>query len=74
MLDYPITRVNPALGGFDPQEMSEPTSMQNVKTYLRFDGQRDVIAQSESKAVDGAYAAAQTYCTPKTAPSPSPSP
>ena len=74
MLDYPITRVNPALGGFDPQEMSEPTAMQNVKTYLRFDGQRDVIARSEGKAVDVAYAAAQTYCTPKTSPSPSASP
>src|SRR5580700_6566633 len=27
MQRYPITRVNPALGGFDPQEMSEPPEM-----------------------------------------------
>lgn len=74
MLDYPITRVNPALGGFNPQEMTEPTSMQNVKSYLRFDGQRDVVAQSEGKAVDIAYTAAETYCTPKTSPSPGASP
>ncbi len=74
MLDYPITRVNPALGGFNPQEMTEPTSMQNVKSYLRFDGQRDVVAQSEGKAVDIAYTAAETYCTAKTSPSPGASP
>jgi hypothetical protein len=63
MLRYPITRVNPALGGFDPQEMTEPADMLNIKTYLRFDGQRDVIADNEGKAVDIAYAVAQTYCT-----------
>ena len=65
MADYPIARANPALGGFNPQEMSEPEAMQNVKSYLRFDGQRDVIARSEGKAVDIAYSAAETYCTPK---------
>lgn len=72
MLDYPISRVNPAMGGFNEQEMTEPSSMKDVKSYLRFDGQRDVIAQSEGKAVDIAYTAAETYCTPKTSPSPSP--
>lgn len=65
MLRYPITRVQPALGGFDPQEMREPADMLNIKTYLRFDGQRDVIALNENKAVDLAYTAAQTNCTTK---------
>ncbi len=71
MMTYPIYRVHPALGGFDPQEMAEPEDMRNVKTYLRFDGQRDVIARNEDKATDVALAAATTYCvTPNSSPSP----
>ncbi len=70
MLRYPIYRVHPALGGFDPQEMSEPEDMRNVKSYLRFDGQRDIVARNEDKATDVALAAATTYCV--TNPSPSP--
>jgi hypothetical protein len=62
MLTYPIARVNPALGGFNEAEMTEPADMKNVKSYLRFDAQRDTIAGSEDKAADDALAAAQTYC------------
>lgn len=65
MLDYPIYRVNPAMGGFDPADMRAPAEARSIKSYLRFNGQRDVIAQSESKAVDIAYTAAETYCVPK---------
>jgi hypothetical protein len=65
MLDYPIYRVNPALGGFNAQEMAAPADARTIKSYLRFDGQRDVISRSEGKAVDIAYAAAETYCVPK---------
>lgn len=71
MLTYPIWRVHPALGGFDPQEMAQPEDMRNVKSYLRFDGQRDVIARNEDKATDVALAAATTYCvTPSATASP----
>jgi len=62
MLSYPITRVHPALGGFDPQEMAMPADERNVKSYLRFNGQRDIIASNEDKATDAALAAATTYC------------
>jgi hypothetical protein len=65
MLRYPISRVHPALGGFDPQEMREPPEMRDVKSYLKFNAQRGNIAASEDKAVDIAYSAAQTYCIPK---------
>jgi hypothetical protein len=65
MLTYPIYRVHPALGGFDPQEMAQPQDMRNVKTYLRFDGQRDVIARNEGKATDVALIAAENNCLPK---------
>jgi hypothetical protein len=62
MLDYPITRVHPALGGFDQQEMRMPADERDVKSYLRFKGQRDIIAINEDKATDIALATAQTYC------------
>jgi hypothetical protein len=65
MQRYPITRVNPALGGFDPQEMSEPPEMRDVKSYLKFNSQRGTIATNEDKAVDIAYTAAQANCVPK---------
>ncbi len=60
-------RVNPnrlhaTLGGFDPQDMAAPADARNIKSYLRFDGQRDVIARSEDKATDVALDAAQKYC------------
>ena len=65
MLTYPIWRVHPALGGFDPQEMAQPEDMRNVKSYLRFDGQRDVIDRNEDKATDAALTAAENNCMPK---------
>lgn len=65
MQRYPINRVNPALGGFDPTEMREPPEMRDVKSYLKFNQQRGSIANSEDKAVDIAYTAAQNYCIPK---------
>jgi len=68
MLRYPINRVNPALGGFSEQEMTAPSDMLNVKSYLRFDGQRDVIARSEDKGTDAALDAAENYCVPKPTP------
>jgi hypothetical protein len=65
MLTYPISRVHPALGGFDPQEMAEPADMRDVKSYLKFNAQRGTIADSEDKAVDIAYSAAESNCTAK---------
>jgi hypothetical protein len=65
MLRYPITRVNPTLGGFNEQEMTAPSDMLKIKSYLRFDGQREVIATNEDKAADIALANAEKYCVPK---------
>lgn len=50
------------LGGWTPAENAVPDDMKNIKTYLRFDGQRDVISRAEEKAVDIAYDAATTQC------------
>jgi hypothetical protein len=55
-------RLHANLGGFDPQDMAAPADERNIKSYLRFDGQRDVIARSEDKATDVALDAAQKYC------------
>lgn len=65
MMDYNVSHAHPVPGGFDPQEMAEPSDMKNIQSYLRFDSQRAVIAQNEDHAVDIAYAAAQNYCVPK---------
>ncbi len=65
MLTYPIYRVNPSLGGFNEAEMTMPADERNVKSYLRFDGQRDVIDRNEDKATDAALTAAENYCVTK---------
>jgi hypothetical protein len=65
MTDYNIARTNPALGGFNEQEMAEPAEMKNIKSYLHFDSQRSTIAINEDQAVDIAYTAAQAHCLPK---------
>ncbi len=65
MLRYPITRVHPALGGFDPAEERQPADMRDVKSYLKFNSQRETIDDNENKAVDIAYAVAQKNCTTK---------
>jgi hypothetical protein len=65
MLRYNPNRLHPTLGGFDEQDMVAPADARNIKSYLRFDGQRDVIAANEDKATDTALNAAETYCSPK---------
>lgn len=63
-------RLHPALGGFDSQDMAAPENARNIKSYLRFDGQRDVIASNEDKATDVALMAAENNCTTKETPKP----
>lgn len=43
--------------------MAAPADARNIKSYLRFNGQRDVIATNEDKAADIAIATAEKYCT-----------
>jgi hypothetical protein len=62
LLDYNPNRLHPTLGGFDPEDMAAPADARNIKSYLRFDGQRDIVTINEDKAVDIALATAQTYC------------
>ncbi len=62
MMDYDIIDAPHPLGGMTPDEASLPKEWRDIKTYLRFDGQRDEIARHEEKAVDTAYNAATTAC------------
>jgi hypothetical protein len=65
MLRFNIQRAHVPMGGFSWSNMTSTEAGRDVKTYLHFDAQRRVIATSEDQAVDVAYGAAQTYCTPK---------
>lgn len=47
------------------QELAEsqmPEEMRNIKSYLRFDGQRDVIDQAENAAADSAITLVENRC------------
>lgn len=47
------------------QEMNEaqtPEEMRNIKSYLKFDGQRDVINQAENAAADSAITLVENRC------------
>jgi hypothetical protein len=61
-MDYqPLDAPHP-LNGQDPEELARPADEKDLKSYLRFDGQRDVISQSEEAAGDIAYDVATTRC------------
>jgi hypothetical protein len=44
-------------------EQQMPAEMRSLKSYLRFDGQRDVIDRSENAAADLAITLVQSLCT-----------
>jgi hypothetical protein len=44
------------------QTAQMPQDMRDIKSYLRFDGQRDVISQSENAAADSAITLAEHTC------------
>lgn len=70
LLQYNPNRLHPTLGGFDEQDMIAPANSRNIKSYLRFDGQRDIIATNEDKAADIALATAQKFCVQQSTPPP----
>jgi hypothetical protein len=65
LLQINPSRLHHTLGGFDEQDMIAPEDSKSIKSYLRFNGQRDVISTNEDKATDIALTAADKYCTPK---------
>jgi hypothetical protein len=61
MMQYDLTGPHP-LNGWTPEEQRMPAEAKDVKSYLRFNGQRDVIDRAENRAVDIAYDAAVKNC------------
>jgi hypothetical protein len=45
------------------QEQSMPKDMKDIKSYLRFDGQREVVDQSENAAADSAIDLVTAHCS-----------
>jgi hypothetical protein len=62
MLSYPLSRIHPVMGGFTSQNMDVPEEERDVKQYLHYDAQRDIISINEGRAADTALAAADKYC------------
>jgi|GEM_PF-1059984 len=73
MLNYNPMHHHPPLGGWTPYENTVPEDEKNMKVVLHFDQQRQSIDTSETKAVDAATLAAESYCS-GASPSPSPKP
>ena len=47
----------------DLENETLPADMKNIKSYLRYDGQRQAIADAEANAVDIAYDIATNRCS-----------
>ncbi len=62
MMQYNIFADQP-LGANDIQNATLPADMKDIKSYLRFDGQRQAIADAEANAVDIAYDIATNRCS-----------
>lgn len=73
-LDTDLTGVVQAMMSYQPpadldvaqEELAEqqmPKDMRDIKSYLRFDGQRDVIDQSENAAADSAIDLVTNHCS-----------
>jgi len=61
MMDYDVNAHDP--DEFNLYEASLPKDEKDIKVYLRFDGERDIINDAENKAVDLAYDTAVKQCT-----------
>ncbi len=61
MMDF---KPGPDANSYENQlaEQSKPAEMRDVKSYLKFNGQRDVIADAEDKSADLALGIAGKYC------------
>lgn len=62
-LDYDVLAGSHPMLGENDEELNEPSERKDLKSYLKFDGQRDVIAQSENAAGDIAYDIITKHCT-----------
>ncbi|MDQ2991449.1 MAG: hypothetical protein M3R30_01340 [Candidatus Eremiobacteraeota bacterium] len=62
MMQYNQFEGEHPINGQDSQTLAMPDEMKDMKSYLKFDGQRDVIRAAESDAGEIAYDIATTNC------------
>ena len=62
MMQYDITQPMPLGGDTVENQLTLPKERKDLKSYLRFDGERDIIADAENKAVDITYDLVQSNC------------
>ena len=65
MMEFDTSRYDPTSTQTLFESLSMPKDMKDVKSYLRFDGQRDVLTDAENKAGDIAVDIAEKYCGAK---------
>lgn len=65
MMEFDTSRYDPTSTQTLFEDLSMPKDMKDVKSYLRFDGQRDVLTDAENKAGDIAVDVAEKYCGAK---------
>ena len=64
MMEYhPPSNLDPFQEAMNEQQM--PAEVRSVKSYLRFDGQRDVLGAAEDAAADQAITLVEDHCTQK---------
>lgn len=65
MMEFDTSHYDPTSTENLFEDLSMPKDMKDVKSYLRFDGQRDVLTDAENKAGDIAVDVAEKYCGAK---------
>jgi len=65
MMEFDTSRYDPTSTENLFEDLDMPKDMKDVKSYLRFDGQRDVLSDAENKAGDIAVDIAEKYCGAK---------
>lgn len=65
MMEFDTSHYDPTSTQNLFEDLSMPKDMKDVKSYLRFDGQRDVLTDAENKAGDIAVDVAEKYCGAK---------
>lgn len=63
MMQYDALAHPHPINGFTFSDEAEPSDMKDIRSYLRFDGQRDVMRRAQNKALDIALDIVATVCT-----------
>lgn len=62
MMQYDPLDYDHPINGFTFSDAAKPADMKDIRSYLRFNGQRDVMRRAENKALDIALDIVATVC------------